>query len=143
MKGDEPDIEASVQTMRPQLPAKELETSNRFYVDLGFQSRVVGPGLLELSVGRHSFLLQDYYVKEWAENTVMYLLVSDLRAWWNRIKALDLPKRYGVPTPGAPETKAWGHRVVHLTDPAGVLWKIAEEATQPLDTSSLAGLRPR
>jgi hypothetical protein len=43
-----------------------------------------------MHLGACSFILQDYYVKAWAENFVMHLRVSDLRLWWDHIVGLDL-----------------------------------------------------
>ena len=63
-----------IRAFRPFLPAKEFETSLRFYGAIGFQAYRLGDTLAELSLGPHAFLLQGYYVKEWAENTVMHVL---------------------------------------------------------------------
>jgi hypothetical protein len=37
-------------------------------------------------------------VREWADNFVIHIAVSDLSLWWNRIVSLDLAGRYGVKT---------------------------------------------
>lgn len=37
--------------------------------------------LAELHLGSHSFLLQDYYVEQWAGNFVMHMLVTNLDMW--------------------------------------------------------------
>ena len=49
-----------------------------------------------MRLGEYSFLLQDYYVKEWAGNFVMHMLVDDLPDWWEHIDSLQLAQRYGV-----------------------------------------------
>jgi hypothetical protein len=85
----------TIQAMRPMLPAKDFARSVKFYVDLGFQQRTLTDGLAEMTLGACSFLLQDYYVREWADNLVIHLFVSDLDSWWAHIVALDLPSRYG------------------------------------------------
>ena len=38
-----------------------------------------------MHLGGFSFILQDYYVAEWADNLVFHVRVSDLRPWWARI----------------------------------------------------------
>jgi hypothetical protein len=75
-----------------------------------------------------SFLLQNYYVQQWADNFVIHLFVSDLRGWWEHIVALDLAARYGVKT-RAPQLESWGVQVAGIVDPSGVLWRIHEDAT--------------
>jgi hypothetical protein len=54
-----------IRSFRPFLPAKEFETSLRFYEAIGFEAHRLGDTLAELSLGAHAFLLQGYYVKEW------------------------------------------------------------------------------
>jgi uncharacterized glyoxalase superfamily protein PhnB len=73
-----------------------------------------------------SFILQTYYNEGWAENCMMQLLVDDLDAWWQHILALDLPSNYGVHMHKAPALQPCGLRVAYISDPAGVLWHIAQ-----------------
>jgi uncharacterized glyoxalase superfamily protein PhnB len=80
-----------------------------------------------MGIGTHSFLLQNFFVEEWASNFMMHVLMTNLDAWWKHIAALDLPGRYGVPSPKAPKLEPWGLNVAYVIDPSGVLWHIAEE----------------
>ena len=106
------------------LPAKDFEKSRRFYLDLGFAERVLTDGLVEMRFGRCCFLLQRYYVQDWADNFVLHLRVSDVQAWWERIGASDLAGRYGVKIQ-APQQELWG-LIAGVIDPSGVLWRIAQ-----------------
>ena len=117
-----------IRAFRPFLPARDFETSLRFYKAVGFHAYPLGETMAELSLGRHAFLLQGHYVKDWAENTMMHVLVEDLDAWWRRIDALDLPGQFDVSPPVAPHAEPWGLTVAYLFDPAGVLWHFAHEA---------------
>lgn len=114
---------------RPFLPAKEFETSLRFYEAIGFHANRLGETLAELSLGTHAFLLQGYYVKELAENTVMHVLVNDVQAWWRHLDSLDLANQFGISPPAPPRIEPWGLTVTYVTDPAGVLWHFAEVAS--------------
>ena len=96
------ELAQTIEAMRPFVPAKDFAVSKRFYQDLGFQTRELGEQLAEMSIGDHSFLLQDYYVQDWAGNFMMHMLVADVDRWWERIAALDLNARYGVQPPKAP-----------------------------------------
>jgi catechol 2,3-dioxygenase-like lactoylglutathione lyase family enzyme len=124
------DLVSTVQKMRPFVPAKDFEASKRFYADLGFTVTPRDEGVADAALGPYGFLLQNYYVPEWAGNFMMHLLVSDLAAWWERIAALDLPARYGVPEPKPPRLESWGLNVAYVIDPSGVLWHIAELPSQ-------------
>jgi uncharacterized glyoxalase superfamily protein PhnB len=70
-------------------------------------------------------LLQNYYVKEWANNFVMHMFVDDLDAWWEHLSSLNVASRYDVRSPRAPKLQSWGLNVAFMFDPAGVLWHIA------------------
>jgi hypothetical protein len=115
-----------IRAFRPFLPAKEFETSLRFYEAMGFHVYRLGATLAELSLGDHAFLLQGNYVKEWAENTVMQVLVNDVQAWWQYIDSLDLVNRFGVSSPAPPRVEPWGLTVTYVSDPTGILWHFAE-----------------
>jgi uncharacterized glyoxalase superfamily protein PhnB len=78
------------------------------------------------AVGETSFILQNHYHPEWAANCMMQIMTDDLDAWWAKIAALDLPGRFGVPAPKPPAMQPWGLRIAYVTDPAGVLWHIAQ-----------------
>jgi Glyoxalase/Bleomycin resistance protein/Dioxygenase superfamily len=118
-----PDVVA----LRPFMPAKDFETSVSFYADLGFTVRRLDEGLASIELGPFAFLLQNYYVEQWAGNFMMHMTVSDLEAWWKRIESLDLASRYKVRAPTAPALQPWGLTVTYVVDPSGVLWHIAQK----------------
>ncbi len=117
-------LSRTVRAMRSMVPAKEFDISKRFYIELGFQPRPLTDRLVEMQLGVFSFILQDYYVREWADNFVVHVTVSDVGLWWDHIVSLDLPARYGVKR-YAPESQGWAV-VAGGTDPCGVLWRFAE-----------------
>ena len=120
----------SVRSMRPMVPAKTFEISKRFYIDLGFEPRPLIDNLIEMRLGAYAFILQGYYIQQWAYNFVMHMSVSDLSLWWDHIVSLDLPSRYGVKSPRA-TLEDWGV-VASVIDPSGVLWRIAEDVSSKL-----------
>lgn len=131
MAADTNDLASTINAMRPMVPAKDFAISKQFYCDLGFQPKMLNEGLAELSLGACSFLLQNHYVRDWADNFVVHLYVSDVQPWWDRIVGADLAARYGVRT-RAPHRAEWGATVVHLIDPAGVLWWFHETKSAPV-----------
>jgi hypothetical protein len=121
-----PDLADTVKAIRPMVPARDFELSKRFYLDIGFSPQVLTDGLIERRLGTYCFILQNYYVQQWAKNFVMHMRVSDLKRWWKHIIALDLPTRYGIKT-RAPHQEDWG-LVAGVVDPSGVLWRLSEVA---------------
>ena len=132
MSAEVKDIVHTVKAMRPMLPAKNFEISKQFYIELGFRPVTLDKGLVEMFLGTYSFILQNYYVEQWADNFVMHMRVSDVGVWWDHICTLDLTSRYGIKAPRAPKLESWG-LVACVIDPSGVLWQIAEIPTNSLD----------
>jgi hypothetical protein len=133
-----------IRAFRPFLPAKEFETSLRFYKTIGFEAYLLGDTLAELNLGAHAFLLQGHYVKEWAENAMMHVLVNDVHAWWQHINSLDLTNQFDISPPAAPRIEPWGLTVAYVSDPTGVLWHFAAvtrlEGEEPQSFGDTAGL---
>ena len=105
------------------VPARDFALSQRFYVDLGFTIPWSSDDLAYLHAGSCSFLLQNFYRQELAENFMMHLLVADVDAWWQRVLDQQLAERYGV-LAHPPQDQPWGIRDFALGDPSGVLWRI-------------------
>jgi catechol 2,3-dioxygenase-like lactoylglutathione lyase family enzyme len=121
--------EATQDSCRPFLPARDFAQSQRFYEALGFAKELDAADVAIYRMGTSSFLLQKHYQQQWAENFMMQLMVDDLDAWWSRIRSLELPAKFGVPEPKPPALQPWGLRVAYLVDPSGVLWHVAERRT--------------
>lgn len=108
------------------VPARDFELCKQFYLDLGFQIGWGSEDMAYLYVGKCSFLLQKFYVKEHADNFMMHLLVPDVDAWWQHVVAQQLVARYGVMAQ-PPEDRPWGMRDFVINDPTGVLWRIGQD----------------
>jgi len=118
----------TVVSMRTFVPAKDFRTSQDFYRELGFEIRPITSDLADVRLKGFSFILQDFYVEDWASNFMMDLHVTDVDAWWNRIAVADLANRYCVRQPRPPRIEPWGAKMAHVFDPSGVLWHLAEHA---------------
>lgn len=115
-----------VVALRPFVPARDFALSRRFYEALGFVVTHASEGVVNMKLGGCSFILQDFYVKESAENCMVQLLVRDVDAWWARVNGAALVAEFGVKPPCAPAMQDWGLKVGFLFDPSGVLWHVAE-----------------
>jgi catechol 2,3-dioxygenase-like lactoylglutathione lyase family enzyme len=107
------------------VPSKDFALSKRFYQDLGFNLGWSSEGLAYLHHGKSSFLLQNFYVKEHADNFMMHLLVENVEAWWDHVQDNGLAAKYGVKV-FPPEDRPWGIRDFVVVDPTGVLWRIGQ-----------------
>jgi hypothetical protein len=56
----------------------------------------------------------------------MHLLVKDVDAWWAEIQAKQISQRYAVRV-DPPADRDWKMRDFILFDPAGVLWRVAQD----------------
>ena len=99
------------------VPAKDLERSRRFYLDLGFHENWGNDEVRELEVGGFRFLLQKFYVADHANNFMMSLTVEDADSWWEHISDAGLVGKYGLAVAKPPELQPWGLRVLYLSIP--------------------------
>jgi uncharacterized glyoxalase superfamily protein PhnB len=116
------------------VPAKDFDLSKQFYEAIGFQ-KVLDGEVAIFNAASGGFILQRYYQKDWAENTVLQLMVDDLDAWWAHIVGLDLASRFGVQPPKSPAMQPWGLRTAYVYDPSGVLWHVAQRRTEAIQDS--------
>ena len=112
-------------SMRPFIGAKNFETSKSFYRDLGFEETVLGNDMSVFKTGALAFYLQNYYVKDWIDNTMIFLEVEDVDRCWKELLALDLPNKYEGVKLVPIRQDDWG-RECFLHDPSGVLWHFGE-----------------
>jgi len=111
----------SALSMRPFIGAKNFEVSRRFYRDLGFEETVLAPNFSVFKINQLAFYLQDYYVKDWIDNSMIFLEVDDVDRYWQELQALNLPEKYEGVRLTPIKTDYWG-RECFLHDPSGILW---------------------
>jgi hypothetical protein len=110
---------------RPFVPAKDFALSKRFYLQVGFKLLLDGEVAI-FGIGQTSFILQNFYNKDWADNFMMQLMVDDVDAWWTHLHALDLPAAFPTVSLRQPVVQPWGLKIAYLVDPSGVLWHVAQ-----------------
>lgn len=108
------------------VPALDFELSKSFYQDIGFEIIWSDATLAHIEVSGQGFLLQDFYVKAFAENFVMHLMVKNADEWWNVVYQSFKQKEYNYHI-SKPMDHAWGLRDFSFKDPSGVLWRIANK----------------
>ena len=81
-------------SIRPFIGAKDFEVSRSFYRDLGFQESILTHNLSYFKTQGLGFYLQDAYVQDWIDNSMIFMEVEDVDQYWNELLALDLTAKY-------------------------------------------------
>lgn len=90
--------------LRPFVPAKDFAVSKRFYQAVGFRISYQDDSIAALKQGGQSFILQNFYNEQLAENFMLQLMVRDADAWWrDHVDAQAIVADFGVKPPRAPE----------------------------------------
>jgi hypothetical protein len=108
------------------VPAPDFPLSMQFYLALGFEIPFSDGELAYVRHGDTSFLLQAFDQPGFAQNFQMHLLVKNVDDWHAHVLSSGIAARFGV-TVGDPADQPWGMRDFTLFDPAGVLWRIAQD----------------
>lgn len=120
-------MDHKAQSIRPFIGAKDFAVSRSFYRDLGFEEVVLSPQMSLFKTGGLGFYLQNGYVKDWVDNTMVFLEVDDVQRFWDELVALALPDIYENVKLTPIRTEQWG-RECFLHDPSGILWHFGEFA---------------
>lgn len=118
-------IDHKAKSIRPFIGAKDFDVSRSFYRDLGFEETVLSDNMSVFKTNGLAFYLQDAYVKDWIDNTMIFLEVDDVGRHWRELSALDLPDRYRGVRLTSIRSHDWG-RECFLHDPSGILWHFGE-----------------
>jgi catechol 2,3-dioxygenase-like lactoylglutathione lyase family enzyme len=112
-------------SIRPFIGAKDYELSRGFYRDLGFQEHILSAQMSLFRTDQIGFYLQDAYVQDWIDNSMIFLEVDDVDRYWNELLALDLTTKYESVKLTPVRIYDWG-RECFLHDPSGVLWHFGQ-----------------
>jgi hypothetical protein len=120
-------MQQKVKSIRPFIGAQHFEISRSFYRDLGFEEVVLSDNLSLFKMQDLGFYLQDAYVKDWIDNSMIFIEVEDVSKYWNTLQSLDLPGKYSNVRLVPIRKKEWGSECF-LHDPSGILWHFGEFA---------------
>lgn len=108
-------------SIRPFIGAKEFQISRKFYMDLGFHESVIASNLSYFYIDNFGFYLQDAYVKDWIDNTMVFMEIEDIAIFWESIVALNLKAKYPNVKLVPIRHLEWG-KECFIHDPSGILW---------------------
>lgn len=113
---------ASAKSIRAFIGAQDYQLSRQFYHDLGFEEVEISHNMCLFKVNASlSFYLQDYYRKDWIDNSMVFLEVEDVDAFHQGLTSKALHLKYDRVTLSEIKTWDWG-REIFMHDPSGVLW---------------------
>lgn len=114
-----------VKSIRPFIGAKDYELSRNFYRDLGFGEIILSTGMCLFKTGEFGFYLQNAYVKDWIDNSMIFVEVDDVDRYWKELSALGLPAKYEGVRLTPIKKYDWGSECF-LHDPSGILWHFGQ-----------------
>ena len=118
-------MEHKAVSIRPFIGSKDYTVSRSFYRDLGFGEVVLSDKMSLFKTDGLGFYLQDAYVQDWIDNTMIFLEVDDVDRYWKNLLALDLTGKYPGVKLAPIRSYEWG-RECFLHDPSGILWHFGQ-----------------
>lgn len=109
-----------IRDLKVYMPAKDFEQSKRFYTALGFKMSEGWGGTADFELNGNKFRLQNYYVKDWADNFMVVMGVDDVEAWHQRVRRIAESGDFDNVRIKEPENVD-DSLVLHVVDPSGVL----------------------
>ncbi|KIA84844.1 glyoxalase [Flavobacterium sp. AED] len=122
-------MEYKGKSIRPFIGAKNYEISRNFYRDLGFQEHIISSDMSYFNTDGLGFYLQNAYVKDWVDNTMVFMEVDDVNQFWSELLKLQLTVKYENVKLVAIRELDWG-KECFLHDPSGILWHFGEFKTK-------------
>jgi hypothetical protein len=109
-------------SIRAFIGAKNFELSSAFYREMGFEEVILDSRMSYFRVNENlGFYLQNAYVKDWVDNSMIFLEIEDLEGFQNELLAKGLHKKYLKVRISEIRNEDWG-REFFMHDPSGVLW---------------------
>ncbi|WP_323789808.1 glyoxalase [Psychroserpens sp.] len=114
-------MKLSGQSIRTFIGSKHYTISRNFYKDLGFEEIIISENMSYFQIGKFGFYLQDAYVKDWIDNSMIFFEVDHLESTLEYIQSLKLTETYENVRLSKIVQNIWGDEFF-LHDPSGILW---------------------
>jgi len=115
-----------IKSIRAFIGSKDFDVSRSFYHDLGFEEVRLGK-MSYFGNDGFGFYLQDYYAKDWVDNSMIFVEVDDVDRYHKELSDLNLSAKYKKVRLTHIHNNDWG-RECFLYDPSGILWHFGEFA---------------
>jgi catechol 2,3-dioxygenase-like lactoylglutathione lyase family enzyme len=111
-------------SIRAFIGAKDYELSRSFYKDFGFSELVLSDNLIYFKIDEKlGFYLQKANVKDWIDNSMLFLEVENLEEYLINLKNKNLIEKYSTVRISNIVVNDWG-KEFFVHDPSGILWHI-------------------
>ncbi len=112
-------------SLEPFVPSGgNFDASKQLFQELGFAINWDAGDYIGFQRDDCKFILQKYDNKEFAENFMVNIRVSNADEFWNEVKEKQLPEKFGIRL-GTPTDQPYG-REVNIIDMAGVCWHFVQ-----------------
>ncbi len=112
-------------SLEPFVPSgRDFEGSSQFFQELGFKISWDAGDYIGFERDSCKFILQKFDNKEFAQNFMLSIRVSDVLEFRNSVIEKKLPERFGIKL-GQPVSQPYG-KEVNIIDLAGVCWHFVE-----------------
>lgn len=108
-------------SIRTFIGSKNFTISRNFYLDLGFKEIITSEKMSYFYIGKFGFYLQDAYVKDWIDNSMLFFEVEHLHSHLKHFQRLSLTEKYNNVRLSEIVYNEWGNEFF-LHDPSGILW---------------------
>lgn len=115
------DLNNKAISIRPFLGSRDFDLSSSFYKDIGFIENKISKGFSYFDFQGFGFYLQDAYVKDWINNTMVFMEVEDADSFYSVLLSKNLKDKYKTSKLSKVLIQDWG-KECFLHDPAGNLW---------------------
>ncbi len=113
-------------SVRSFIGAINFEESRQFYKDLGFEESIISKDMSYFKIfGDLGFYLQDAYVEDWVNNSMIFLEVNNVDEYWIELQKLGLHQKYKGVKLTPIKKYDWG-KECFMHDPSGILWHFGE-----------------
>jgi len=112
-------------SLEPFVPSgSNFEGSKQLFQELGFSINWDAGDYIGFQRDDCKFILQKFNNKEFAENFMISVRISDADEFWKEVNEKQLPKKFGIRL-GNPSDQPYG-REVNIIDIAGVCWHFVQ-----------------
>ena len=115
-------MEYTSKSIRAFIGAKDYDSSRTFYTELGFEEVILSDKMSLFKVNDQlGFYLQKAYVKDWVDNSMLFLEVDNLEDYLLKLRNKNLTKKFSNVKLSEIVENDWG-KEFFLHDPSGILW---------------------
>ncbi len=112
-------------SLEPFVPSgNNFEGSKQFFQELGFQLNWDAGDMVGFEKDGCKFILQKFDQKEFAENFMLSVGISNAQEFWQDVTDRKLPEKFGIRI-SKPRQQPYGLEV-NIIDIAGVCWHFVE-----------------